>query len=765
MQDTPPSAQSRPLRVLNLIDGLGGGGSERLLWDTVRLTDPALTQHLVSTASPDWFGDFHYAARLRAAGAYGSGRSSGNRPVKIPRCFTAVRNFMRTPNPENRIGTAVRFIVQLAALVATFPGSVIALLRHRPDVVHCHTFYSFVHGIALGLIFRVPVVHTVPCLFQQMRTAGFSWLPWCYGWASIGVRTFFTGASVEELRTSGIASHRIVRLAGGVDLEPIHAIRKDGYPLNLSARTRLGLPAEALIALNIGRLHESKGQRHAIAALALVADEFPLLHLVILGEGKLHSELTRFAKSLRIEDRVHFAGFWEDPLEVCAAADIYLRTNLFEGDNLSSLQAIGLGVPVAGFETGQAVDVVRTAGAGDLVPVGDEPKLANAIRRILSSEDRGAHLGRAGAAYVDEHLGISSMLHAYETAYQEARKTTSSSGYRMKGTLLWLAKFAVTAAVMTLVFTRLVDWPTLTRAASSFPLPALGIILVLHLLQRVVGAWQTQLALRHAGIPVSTLRVFHVHLLTSFFSVVLPGELAGAAVSWHLFSRDSGRRSQTAAALIYLRLIGFFMLVAVGAVGLWAEPRLIAMNAHWAVLGAAIVIGLPLLSFHSRKFADGLKSWSDVVTGLLPSKRLRSAFVGFWSSVHEFTAMRRPTQGCIWLAAVAVYSINVVSGLVAMQAAGITAPATAIVWLLAIVTLISLVPFTFGGFGVRELGVAVLLKQWYGVPTETAVLLSLALGSVALIASVGFGGIALLAETIFFQRKSLPPANPEVSVH
>ncbi len=146
---------------------------------------------------------------------------------------------------------------------------------------------------------------------------------------------------------------------------------------------------------------------------------------------------------------------------------------------------------------------------------------------------------------------------------------------------------------------------------------------------RWVVAWQTRLALGHAGVPLTTRRVFNIHLITSFFSVVLPGELAGAAVSWHLFSRDSGRRAQTAAALIYLRLIGFFMLVIIGAVGLFVEPRLLALHAHWAVLVVGVAVGFPLLSFYSPAVARILKRITDAVTGRLPWISLRSAFVSF----------------------------------------------------------------------------------------------------------------------------------------
>lgn len=744
---------ARPLRVLNLIDGLSGGGSERLLWDTVRLTDPARVRHLVATTSPDWFGDFHYADRLHQAGAYAGARATRDgRRVPFLRLFSRLRDFARKPSPDNFAVSALRFSIQIFALTVTFPRSIAAVLRHRPDVVHTHTFYGFVHGVFIRRIMRVPVVHTVPCLFEQMRSAGFGWLPKFYRWSRIGVNVYFTGASIADLRSVGIPTNRIVQLSGILDLAPIHAVRAERATRSAAARIRLNLPNQAFVALNIGRLHDSKGQRHAIAALAQLATEFPSLHLVILGEGQLRLELTALADSLGIGDRVHLAGFWEEPLDGCAAADIYLRTNLLEGDNLSSLQALGLGIPIAGFATGSEFDIVQAIGAGILVPIGDATALAGAIRTILSQDDRGASLGQVGATHVNSHLGIDSLLQAYAGAYAQTVAQCPVRASRVKSTLIWLAKFAATAAVMVVVLTRIVDWQTLTRAATSFPLSSLGLILALQMIMRWVVAWQTRLALAHAGIPISTRRVFSLHLITSFFSIVLPGELAGAAVSWHLFSRDSGRRAQTAAALIYLRLIGFFMLVLVGAAGLFVEPRLLALHAHWAVLIVGIAVGLPLLSFHYSSVARALKRISDAITERLPWAGLRSIFLSFWSSVQEFTVLPRTTQGAIWIGAAIAYLLNVGAGLIAMNGAQIHAPPIAIVWLLAIVALLGLVPFTIAGFGVRELGVAVLLRQWYGVPTESAVLFSLAIGVAAIIVSAGFGGIALLLEVLATRR-------------
>jgi len=54
-------------RVLHIIDTLGGGGSERLVWDIVRLSDPARVKHRVVTVFPDGYLARVYEA-VRSAG-------------------------------------------------------------------------------------------------------------------------------------------------------------------------------------------------------------------------------------------------------------------------------------------------------------------------------------------------------------------------------------------------------------------------------------------------------------------------------------------------------------------------------------------------------------------------------------------------------------------------------------------------------------------------------------------------------------------------
>src|SRR5262249_52453607 len=112
-------------------------------------------------------------------------------------------------------------------------------------------------------------------------------------------------------------------------------------------------------------------------------------------------------------------GFVADPLPYYAAADLYCRSAALEGENLSSYQAMAAGLPVAGFDTGTATELLGKVGHGLLAANRDTGALALAAYQILTLPDRGRLLGARGAAYCREHLDIRRTITELELLYSE----------------------------------------------------------------------------------------------------------------------------------------------------------------------------------------------------------------------------------------------------------------------------------------------------------------------------------------------------------
>ena len=409
----------RPLRVLHIIDTLGGGGSERLVWDIVRLSDPARVQHRVVTIFREgYLATPVYAEPLRQLGAYGkrdlsrSGATTQQKNINAAPLRRRGRNLppvlkkplVRIWNFAFSIWRQLKHAAAHVPSMFTIPAE---YFRFKPDVIHTHGFYGFKYGLLFKTLFRRPMVHIVPALFSQMEAQGTGWLVNRYRRFHRSVDCFALDAGYRnELLNVGVPDNKLLLIDGTLDLDAIATVRVERDRHRREVRQKLGLPEDAIILLSVGRLDPSKGHSYALEALPKILTQFPNVHWIVLGEGDQRRELEKRIDDLGIARHAHLIGFDPEPLPYYAAADLYLRTTTMEGENISSRQAIAMGLPTVGFDTSCETDLIATLGHGILVPNADATALAHATCEILSLPDRGAALGARGIDYSKTHMGI-----------------------------------------------------------------------------------------------------------------------------------------------------------------------------------------------------------------------------------------------------------------------------------------------------------------------------------------------------------------------
>lgn len=112
----------------------------------------------------------------------------------------------------------------------------------------------------------------------------------------------------------------------------------------VEARKVFGLPSDAELVINCGRLSRQKNQAFLLDVMA----RLPHVHLAILGEGELRGDLERRIAELGLETRVTLLG--EVPPErvpdFLASGDVFAFPSLWEGFGLAVVEAMLAGVPV-----------------------------------------------------------------------------------------------------------------------------------------------------------------------------------------------------------------------------------------------------------------------------------------------------------------------------------------------------------------------------------------------------------------------------------
>jgi len=169
---------------------------------------------------------------------------------------------------------------------------------------------------------------------------------------------------------------------------------------NVSAETRAAIRAEfgarsgQALVLAIGRLAAQKGFGLLLDAAARWDDIEPGPVLVIAGEGPAAAELQSRAASLGLT--VRFAGQRADVPALLAAADVFVLPSVWEGQPLILQEALRAGVPIVATRVGGNPGLAGED-AAILVPPGDAPRLADAVRMVLGDPGLAARLRQAAA--------------------------------------------------------------------------------------------------------------------------------------------------------------------------------------------------------------------------------------------------------------------------------------------------------------------------------------------------------------------------------
>jgi glycosyltransferase involved in cell wall biosynthesis len=177
-----------------------------------------------------------------------------------------------------------------------------------------------------------------------------------------------------------------------------------------AALAKHGIPSDARLLVNVGRLHYQKNQATLIRAMAAVPDA----HLVIMGEGELRSELTALARSLGVSGRVHMPGelAWDDAIRISQRASAFVFPSLFEGMSLALVEAMTLGLPIVGSDIPSIREAIGEGGI--LVPAEDPESLADGVNRVLADPELEQRMRESSRDH-SRHFSLQGMTDAYES--------------------------------------------------------------------------------------------------------------------------------------------------------------------------------------------------------------------------------------------------------------------------------------------------------------------------------------------------------------
>jgi len=219
-------------------------------------------------------------------------------------------------------------------------------------------------------------------------------------------------AVVDFYRRLGVPTDRLAMIySGTADDEP---------PIVDSRAIRLsfGFEAGAPLVLFAGRLAEQKRVDDLLKALDLLQHVQPDVRTLIAGDGPLRDRLEETAQAYHLDGRVRFLGHRDDLPRLLAAADLIVLPSAYEGLPNVVLEAMRFRKPVIATAAPGTTEVVVDGQTGLLVPIGNAPLMARAIRDIVRDPTLAHRLGDAGRACVEAHFRADTMVAKFAALYE-----------------------------------------------------------------------------------------------------------------------------------------------------------------------------------------------------------------------------------------------------------------------------------------------------------------------------------------------------------
>lgn len=287
-------------------------------------------------------------------------------------------------------------------------------------------------------------------------------------------------------------------------------------------------------------------------------------------------------------------------------------------------------------------------------------------------------------------------------------------------------KVALTAALLLFLLWR-INVGAIAAALRELTVASWLVSFLLFLVGCLVAAIKWKVLLREQSL----ITLLKLNFIGQYYSILLPGQVAGEAVKAYRLGKGRADAERIAASVIIDRITGFLGLLVIGICGLGFSGTAIKRSILLTLLGAFLLLLLSLFSFH---FPGWIRLLNAVEKRGPRFARLAGQFRRLLDAWKAYLETPGPIVWSIILGAVyqlvAVW-INFRIG----RELGINIGVADWCWVFCIVSIVTALPFTVGGIGLREgsfLGTLVFL----GAAPEKAIAQSFAVFSLLLAGAI-----------------------------
>lgn len=232
--------------------------------------------------------------------------------------------------------------------------------------------------------------------------------------------TLCVSRAVEDYMLSmGISQERLALVYKGHDIA--------WYESDALDRAEFGIPKDAFVVGCTAVMRGVKGVDDLLAAVTMLLQEIPNLHLLLIGSVK-DPEIQAHIDAFPRKDRLHLLGFRDDATRLQRLADVtVMASKSREGLPKSIIEAMAQGVPPIVTAVGGMPELVGHGSAGLMVEPMNPASLASGIRTLHNNAHYRQSLGIAARQRISEAFNINDSISRVEKIFSKLCADTQRS--------------------------------------------------------------------------------------------------------------------------------------------------------------------------------------------------------------------------------------------------------------------------------------------------------------------------------------------------
>jgi len=214
----------------------------------------------------------------------------------------------------------------------------------------------------------------------------------------------------------------------GVDLTRFDGDKRLGIG-TAPVRRELGIPADAIVIVFLGRITHDKGIRELISAFnSLESREMPLALLLVGNVDSVRMPLdTKVMAEIRNNPRIYAVGFSDTPERYLAASDIFCLPSYREGFGTVAIEAAAMGLPAVVTSVYGLTDAVLDHQTGLFCSPKSAESLRASLQELINDGNLRRVLGENGKIRARKHFDARIVNQAVIDEYRRLLRASEDS--------------------------------------------------------------------------------------------------------------------------------------------------------------------------------------------------------------------------------------------------------------------------------------------------------------------------------------------------